>query len=159
MIEVTVELERAFDSPASPAQAFALLSAIPEAARHFPDLEALLPDPEGFTWRLEKVGVGAISIQGEWTSRYAADPAAGTVDWTPVAGRGNSEVSGGWRVRPGPGGGSRIELRNRAVLRLPVPRLMQGLVSGFVQRENARLIERWLENLARTLAGGDGRLR
>lgn len=160
MIELPLEQERAFSSPASPAQAWALLSAIPDSAAHFPDMEELLPvPPDGFTWRLRKTGVGPLSLQAQWTSRYRYDQAAGTIDWTPIEGSGgNMLVSGGWRITP-EGAGCRVAFKNHALFQVPAPRLMKSMVEGFVRRENERLIDDYLANLARSLAGGQGRLR
>mgnify|MGYP001502792048 CR=1 FL=1 len=159
MIELLLEQQRSFETPAAPAQAFALLGAIPDSAAHFPGLEALIPvPPDGYTWRLEKTGVGKLSLQASWTSRYTYEPEQGRVSWTPLPGGGNSQVSGQWRITPR-AGGSRIEFQNRALLTLPVPKLMKGMVEGFVRRENERLIDGYLANLGKTLAGGSGRLR
>lgn len=158
MIEVTNELERTMVVSATPEQAFALVCSIPDSSAHFPGVESVTPEAGGWTWKLEKAGVGSISLQAVYGCRYTPDAAARTLAWAPVEGVGNTRVSGSWRIGLGPGG-TRLEFKNRAVLSLPLPRLMRGMVEGFIQRENAKLIDGYLANLGKTLSGGNGRLR
>lgn len=157
-VEVSLAVERSAPITATPEQAFALLCSIPDSAAHFQGLEALVPEQGGFTWRLQKTGVGNLSLQAIYGCRYTPDPATRTLHWVPLEGVGNTRVTGSWRVVTGPDG-TRIHISNRMVLTLPVPRLMRGLVEPFVTRESARLIERYVENLGKTLSGGDGRVR
>lgn len=158
MIEVENALERTLIVSATPEQAFALVCSIPDSSAHFPGVESVTPEAGGWTWRLEKAGVGSVSLQAVYGCRYVSDAAARTLTWSPLEGVGNTRVSGSWRIAPGPGG-TRLEFRNRAVLSLPLPRLMRAMVAGFIQRENAKLIDGYLANLGKTLSGGDGRLR
>jgi carbon monoxide dehydrogenase subunit G len=156
-IELTSHVERSVEVAVEPEQAFALLCDVPDSVSHFPDLDRLTGADGTYTWTLKKVGVGKVSIQLVYACAYANDPATRSLTWTPVEGVGNGVVSGSWSVEA-VGSGTRLTLRNHLVLTLDLPRLLRGVAEGLVARENARMIEAYVANLATTLRGGDGRV-
>lgn len=156
-MELISEVERSFEVAASPDEAYAFLAQVPQSAAHFPDLASFTGGDGTYTWTLREVGVKSISIQLVYACDYTQDPASKTLRWTPVAGVGNGQVRGSWRVEPAEGG-SRLVLHNHLTLTLGLPRLLRGVAEGFVVRENTRMIESYGANLVTTLGGGDGRV-
>jgi hypothetical protein len=65
----------------------------------------------------------------------------------------NTDVEGVIRLRPDPAGGTHIELWQAIAPDTPVPRLLQGFIKSFVQREAAGAAAAYLANVERALAG------
>lgn len=160
MLTLSLEIAEEARVPAAPDAVYALLSDIPASAAHFPQVEAVEPDPSGvWTWRLERIGLGKVSIQTVYGLRYTLDPAAPGLAWEPAPGVGNATASGAWTIEPA-AGGSRILFRNRLEVGFRgVPGVLRRVIEPLATQENARLVRAYLANLGRTLGGGNGRLR
>lgn len=159
-MDVSATADHTFTVPASPAEAFALVSDVPDSVAHFPGLDAFdAAGPGAWRWTLAKLGSGKLSLQTVYTCRYTSDARTRGVRWVAVAAPGdNARVEGSWTIHAD-GTGARIRLVNTLAVTVPVPRLMRRAAESLVGRENNRLIARYVENLQRTLAGGDGRVR
>lgn len=159
-IEIEVSSSHERDVAASPEAAFALLADTPDSVAHFPKVSscALTHGEDGWTWRMKKLGAGKVAIQTVYAVRYVKDAAARTISWTPIEEVGNARVWGTWRVEERPGG-ARLLLTNALVQTFPLPRLLRPMAQTFAARESRGLIEAYLDNLATTLAGGDGRVQ
>lgn len=157
-MRIASSVERSAETRASPDAVYALLADVPASVAHFPELESLTAEGGVWVWRLPKLGAGPISFQVHYASRYRFDPAARAVAWDPVPGVGNTQVDGRWRIEPA-ARGTRFTLETRFVIDTPFPRPLKGAVEAIVQRENERIVGTYLQNLARTLDGGDGRAR
>jgi len=158
VIELSNALTRAIEVAAGPDACYALVADVPDSAAHFPQLEELVPEGGGYTWRLEKVGAGKLSLQAIYGSRYDMDPEARRVAWSPIEGVGNARVSGAWTITP-QGDGARLDFTNSFTLTVNLPRLLRRPAQALVERENSRLVDAYLANLKETLDGGDGRVR
>lgn len=55
------------------------------------------------------------------------------------------------RLRAGGGGATRVELQQTTAPETPVPRLLQGMLRSFVDREAEETIEHFLTNVKRRL--------
>jgi hypothetical protein len=97
-------------------------------------------------------------VQMIYGVRYAPDVEARQVSWTPMAGVGNAEVHGTWTVEPH-GSGSRLTLHNCFDVQIGLPRLLRRIAEPIVRHENGRMMRAYVDNVAATLAGGDGRVR
>lgn len=159
-MDLSTTTDQTFTVPASPDAAFRLVADVPDSVAHFPGLEDLEPaGPATWRWRLDKVGTGRLSLQTVYTCRYAPDPDRRTVIWDAVmTGEENARVTGSWTIDAN-GTGARLRLVNTLALSLPVPALMRRPAEALVRTENTRLVKQYIENLTRTLSGGDGRLR
>src|SRR4029079_16539413 len=56
----------------------------------------------------------------------------------------NTDVDGLIRLAAGPPGETRVTLRQTIAPDTPVPRLLQGLIKGFVQKEGESAVEQYL---------------
>jgi carbon monoxide dehydrogenase subunit G len=151
-------VQRSAEARATPDQVYALLADVARSVSHFPDLESIRPEGGTWVWRLHKIGAGPLSHQVHYACRYSFDPAARSVTWSPVPGVGNTQVHGRWIIEPS-ARGARFTLDTRFELELPFPRLMKSTIEELMQKENERILGRYLSNLVTTLEGGDGRAR
>lgn len=152
--------QRALTVPASTQTVWAVIADVPDSVAHFAGLAAFeAAGPDTWRWRLTPIGAGQLRLQTVYTCRYTVDRGAQTVSWVaapdPAA---NARVSGAWTLRP-EGAGARLDLVNHLAIDIGLPRVLRRPAEALVTRENSRLIDRYLANLAITLGGGDGRVR
>jgi len=157
MADLPSEFRGHVDVPAAIDEVYALLADVPDSTRHFPDLEKVVRHEDGYLWTVKKAGVGRLSAQMIYCCRYTSDDDARTVRWDPIRGVGNSTVHGSWRLEE-VGGGTRLNLHNELTMHLDIPRLMVRAARPVVDQISAKLMGKYLENLKRTLSGGDGRV-
>lgn len=160
MVMVSSRLRKRFETTAPPERVMELLGELPEAARHMPNVEKVEagPEPGAYTYTLEKIGAGPISMQVWYRSVFSVKPEDRRVSWEPVEGVGNSMARGSWTVSPRDEG-SLVELDSEFGANMPVPRIMKGAAEGFLDREYNRVLDTYCANLKATLDGGDGRMR
>ncbi len=157
MADLASEFRGHVDVPAPIDEVYALLADVPDSTRHFPDLERVVRHDGGYLWYVKKAGIGRLSAQMVYACRYSSDDDARTVRWDAIEGAGNSTVHGSWRLEER-GGGTRLNLHNHLVMHLDIPRLMVRAARPVVDQISAKLMGQYLENLKRTLSGGDGRV-
>ncbi len=160
MVMVSSHLQRSFETSAPRSEVMALLGTIEFSAQHMPNVEKVEPGPEenSFTWTLEKLGAGPISMQVWYCSVYDVNEDAGTVVWKPVEGQGNAYARGRWSVTERDGK-TFVELDSEFGAQMPVPRMMKGAAEKVLDREYNRVLDNYTGNLKKTLDGGNGRLR
>lgn|GEM_PF-75366 len=151
---VTIDVSKQFETAASPETVFELLADVPRSASHFPDVEKLEPlGGNTFHWIMEKIAIGDHTLQQTiYASTYTSDPAAMSVDWTPVEGVGNARVSGGWRLEPS-GSGTKVRLHTKGVLEVDFPGFLQFLLAPLIELAFAQKIDRYISNLKETFEG------
>jgi carbon monoxide dehydrogenase subunit G len=159
-MDVSATADHSFSVPASPDEAFALVSDVPDSVRHFPGLESFdAAGPGAWRWTLAKLGSGKLSLQTIYTCRYTSDAGTHGVRWVAAdAAEDNARAEGTWTITA-EGSGARVRLVNTLTVTVPVPRLMRRPAQALVRRENERLIKRYVDNIQITLGGGDGRVR
>ena len=146
-IKVAIEMAYAFDVKAKAAEVFDVLSDVPTSASFFPKLARLVDlGDDSFRWEMEAVGVGQLSLQTVYASRYRSDRKAGTVHWTPVEGVGNAQIGGNWAISAGKKA-THIEFSLNAVVEVPLPGMMKMLITPVVTAENEKLVEQYIDNL------------
>ncbi len=159
MVELRAPQQQAIDVAASADDAYALVADPQQSLAHFPSLQRVVQEGERYTWFFEPKGAGPVSIQLVCAVTYERDPAARVIRWRSVEGVGNGRTSGEWRVEPLSERSARLHLHNETCISVPLPRLLRPIGEALVARENRGLVATYLDNLRRTLAGGDGRLR
>ncbi|MSQ84842.1 MAG: hypothetical protein EXR77_18545 [Myxococcales bacterium] len=102
---------------------------------------------------MKKVGVGPLSFQSWYAARYEMEPASRSVRWRSVAGRGNTDVVGSWRIEPQTNG-TCFTLEVSFALELPLPGLRRGAVQKRMAIENDRIVGQYLTALQATLDRG-----
>lgn len=156
---LSVHLERAVETTASPDEVMALLREVEEHGRHHPNLYRVRPGPgpDTWEWRMEKMGAGPLALACTYGAHYTVDEGAGRVRWEPIEGDYNSVCRGGWTVTEG--ARTQLTLDCEFGLKVNVPRLVRGSVQRLLNDQYTRIVEGYTANLGKTLDGGDGRLR
>ena len=158
MAKIKAKLERVRELAASPEDVFSLLADVPDSVSHFPDVASLEEEAGGYRWTMKPTSVAGIRAQTIYGCRYHMDREGLEIRWEPLAGVGNALVHGTWKIAAD-GPGTRLELATQFEIELDLPLLLRGPAKPFVKGELGRLLDQYLENLATTLGGGDGRLR
>ena len=145
---LSVEAGYAFDVRAPFKDVFALLADVPASAAHYPQLERIVAQGEDiWRWEMQRIGVGQYALQTVYASRYSFDSKSGLISWEPVPDVGNARVTGSWQVRKGAKGITQLELQVQLEVDLPVPPLMQLVVTPLLQAEFERLTEGYIDSL------------
>jgi carbon monoxide dehydrogenase subunit G len=151
-VPFSLDLQADFAAPA--ARVFSLLADVPASAAHFPQVERLQPLGDStYRWQLQKLGGGRVSLQTVYAARYRADRKALQVQWQPVAGIGNARIGGSWTLQA-QGRRTRARLQLQGEIDVALPGLMKPVVVPVVLRENERLVQQYLHNLAAHFAAG-----
>ncbi len=152
-IAVTLSLGYEFDVKASAKEVFAVLADVPLSASFYPNVENLEDLGKGaYRWDMEKIGVGQISLQTVYASKYVANKTKGTVVWTPIEGIGNAQVSGSWTIKAGKKS-TNVVLGIEAELTVALPGLMKSVVAPAVEAEFEKLTEQYIDNLVTHFGG------
>lgn len=157
MAKIKVRVERSREVAASPGDVFLLLADVPDSVAHFPSVESLTPEAGGYRWTMEATSVAGIRVQTVYACRYHADPDALRVRWEPIPGIGNAQVHGAWDIQACRQG-SRVSLATEFEIEVDLPFFLRGPAKPFVKGELERLLDTYMDNLARTFGGGDGRV-
>ncbi|MDT0632392.1 SRPBCC family protein [Rubrivirga sp. S365] len=163
MIEVSVQVERAFHLPAPPAAAWAWLRDVPRWGALFPGVASVEPyeggaaeggaeSADAFVWTMEPMGPPGARVTTVYACRYHADDGAYALSWTPIDGVGNARFAGGVALRDAPGGAAGT-LRLEATLEVPAPRFARGVVEPAVAFEMGRMTDGFLDRLGGAVAG------
>jgi carbon monoxide dehydrogenase subunit G len=138
-------------APAS--EVFVVLADVPKSASYFPNVDRLVDlGNNTYRWEMEKIGLPQVNIQTIYACKYIADQVKGTVAWTPIKDVGNALVSGKWKIADAKAS-TRLTLRIKGVLTVPLPGLMQMLIAPVVKHEFENLIEKYLKNLTKRFGG------
>jgi carbon monoxide dehydrogenase subunit G len=152
-ISVELDLGYEFTVKAGIQDVFDLVSDVPRSVSHFPKVEQLDDLGGGaYRWRMEKVGTAQVNIQTIYASQYVSDRKKGSVVWSPVAGEGNAQVGGSWKLSATKKG-TKLQLRIHGVADVPLPALMKVVVVPVVQAEFEKLVETYIDNLIREFGG------
>lgn len=157
-MEISSRVTRTALTRAGLDRVYSVLADVPLSVAHFPEIDSLVEEDGVWVWRLRKLGAGPIMFQVHYGSRYAFDPVTRVVTWTAVPTIGNTRVDGRWTMAP-EGAGTRFTMETTFAVDTPFPRPMRAAVEAIVRRENERILGVYLDNLVRTLDGGDGRVR
>jgi carbon monoxide dehydrogenase subunit G len=152
-VTVNLDLGYEFGVKAPYQSVFDLLSDVPKSASHFPKLDRLVDLGDGvYRWEMAKIGIAKFTLQTIYASKYVANPAKGTVVWTPVEGEGNSLVSGSWKIVDKKKS-THLTLHIQGEVTMPLPSMVKMIVVPAVQAEFEKLVEHYIANLTKTLGG------
>ncbi len=150
---VNIELGYAFKVKAGAAEVFEVLSDVPTSASFFPDVDKLVDLGENtYRWEMAKIGLGSISLQTVYASKYTSDKDKGGVSWTPVKGVGNALVSGHWKISEHKDA-THVSLKVKGDLEIPLPSLMRLIVAPLVESAFEKLTDQYIENLIQRFGG------
>lgn len=152
-ITVSIDLGFEFEVKAKATEVFAVLSDVPDSASHFPKVDKLVDLGDGaYRWEMEKIGLGSVTLQTVYASKYVANKTKGTVVWTPVEGEGNALVSGSWKIKDNKKS-TNLVLQIQGELTLPLPGLMKMMVAPVVEAEFEKMVEQYITNLTAHFGG------
>ncbi|MDT0594134.1 SRPBCC family protein [Glaciecola petra] len=150
-LKVSIDLSRKFIVSADSDHVFALLSDVEASAAHFPKVHAITKIGDNrFKWEMEKVNLGTHSAQTAYACEYIANSTDKTVEWFPIKGEGNSEVSGKWTIKE-LSAGTELSFVTKAVLTLPLPGLLKLAISPMVKMEFAGMVDTYITNIKTVL--------
>jgi carbon monoxide dehydrogenase subunit G len=152
-VSVAIDLGYEFEVKSPFKEVFDVLSDVPTSASFFPKVDKLT-DMGGNTyrWEMKKVGTAQVNLQTVYASKYVANRAKGTVVWTPVAGEGNAQVGGSWKIVDKKQT-TALEFTVKGTVDVPVPGLMKMVVAPVVQGEFEGLVEKYIDNLIKRFGG------
>ena len=152
-ITVHVELGYEFEVKASFKEVFDVLADVPTSAGFYPKVDQLIDLGDGaYRWEMEKIGLGQVSLQTVYASRYVSDRATGSVTWTPLPDQGNTLVSGSWKITDNKKS-THVILRVEGDLTIPLPGLMKVVVAPLVEAEFEKMTEQYIDNLTQRFGG------
>jgi hypothetical protein len=154
-MDVDVSIERSASVQAPFARAKQMMLELDATLRLFPKLRQLEPVGERrYAWELEPIGFKPAGIAHvvRYVTDFTVDIDSGRVEWTPVAGQGNSQIAGSWLTR-NRGDAIDITLRISGTIggiRVPLP--FRLAVPPFVRSAFTDLVETYLVRLAERVA-------
>jgi len=152
-ITVNLDLGYAFAVKAPFQTVFDLLADVPKSASHFPKLDRLVDLGDGvYRWEMAKIGISKFILQTIYASKYVANPAKGSVVWTPVAGEGNALVSGSWKIVDKKTS-THLTLKIQGEVMMPLPSLVKMVVVPAVEAEFEKMVEKYIDNLSQHFGG------
>lgn len=150
---VTIDLGYSFKVKAGAAEVFDVLSDVPTSASFFPEVDKLVDlGANTYRWEMAKIGVGSISLQTVYASKYTSDKGKGSVAWTPVKGIGNAQVSGHWKISEHKDA-THVILSVKGDLEIPLPSLMRLIMAPLVESAFEKLTIQYIDNLIQRFGG------
>jgi len=151
MAKFPTEIERAVEIDVPPTCAYAYLADVVGSSRSIPGLASCTRvGDDTYRFVYEERSTGPVSMTVQYTARYTLNGRDEIGFTGKGAERDNTDVRGALRVEPS-GAGTRVVLRQMLAPDTPVPRLFQGLIRSFVEREAAAAVEQYLANVKRAL--------
>ena len=104
-----------------------------------------------FRFIYEERSSGPVTLSVQYTAHYATDGKT-TISFASTTAKGdNTDVDGELRLQKSGAGATKITLRQTLAPDTPVPRLLQGLIRGLVEKEAAAAATEYLGNVKRAL--------
>jgi carbon monoxide dehydrogenase subunit G len=99
----------------------------------------------------EPRSTGPVSITAQYTAKYKGN-GKDEITYQGTAGPDdNTDIDGTIRLEPGGEKGTKVTIRQMIAPDTPVPKLLQGLVRSFVEKEASGALKEFLENVKETL--------
>ena len=108
---------------------------------------------ENDTYRFvfEERSAGPVSMVVQYTARYEGN-GSDSIHFQGIAASGdNTDVDGTIRLKGSGADSTKVTLKQTLAPDTPVPRLLQGFLSSFVEKEAAEAAKQYLANLKKTL--------
>ena len=151
MAKFPTEVERSVDLRIPLARVYAFFWDVVGSARCIPGLEHCREvGPETFEFLYEPRSAGPVSMVVRYTSAYSGNGTDEISFRSVASASGNTDAEGCIRLRA-VGEGTRVTLRQCIAPETPVPRLVQGVIRSFVEREAAAAVDAYLAAVKREL--------
>jgi len=152
MAKFPTDVERSITVKVPLARAYEFLWDVVGSSSCIPGIDACKRVGED-TYRFiyEERSTGPVSLVVQYTARYQGN-GNDEIRFEGTGAKGdNTDVSGVLKLRASGAEATKITLRQTLAPDTPVPRLLQGLIRSFVQREAADAVKQYLANLKQTL--------
>ncbi len=152
MAKFPTEVERSVTARVPLARAYEYLWDVVGSSDCVPGLQSCKrvgKDTYQFTY--EERSTGPVSMVVRYTARYQGN-GVDQITFEGMSAKGdNTDVSGAIRLHASATEATRITLHQMIAPDTPIPRLLQGLVRSFVEREAAEGVQQYLTNIKKTL--------
>jgi carbon monoxide dehydrogenase subunit G len=155
MAKFPTEVERSVTARVPQARAYVYLWDVVGSSQCIPGIKSCKSVGEA-TYRFvyHERSTGPVRLTLQYTARYEGN-GEDRITFEGIGAKGdNADVSGVIRVQPAGPDATRITLRQTIAPDTPVPRLLQGLIRSFVEREAADAVKQYLANVKRALENG-----
>jgi carbon monoxide dehydrogenase subunit G len=152
MAKFPTEVERSVTVHVPMAQAYEYLWNVVGSSPCIPGLDTCKRvGKDTYRFLYEERSTGPVSMVVQYTARYEGNGTDKITFEGQAAEGDNTDVSGVIRLQPSGTDATKISLRQTLAPDTPVPRLLQGLIRSFVEREAAEAVKAYLTNVKRTL--------
>ncbi|HYD48291.1 MAG TPA: SRPBCC family protein [Terriglobales bacterium] len=129
-------------------QVYALIWDVVSSARCIPGIDSCEPAGDDvYSFVMKERSAGPVSMVVRYHARFEGN-GSDTIRFRNSGGEGeNTEVDGTFKLKPTASGGTKITLKQTVSPESPVPRLLQGFLSSYVEKEAAQVIAEYLHNL------------
>ena len=154
MAKFPTEVERSITAKAPLEQTHAFLWDVVASSECIPGLHSCTRvKKDTYRFIYDERSSGPTSMVVQYTAHYTTD-GTNVIEFEGIDGTDdNTDVSGVIRLKALPSGNTKITLRQTLAPDTPVPRLLQGFLKSYVEREAAGAVEAYLQNLKRALEG------
>jgi carbon monoxide dehydrogenase subunit G len=153
VVSVDLQLGYEFAVQAPFGEVFDVLADVPTSASFFPMVERLVDMGNGvFRWEMARIGTPQVNLQTVYASQYVSDRRKGRVVWKPVAGVGNAQMAGSWRIVDRKTS-TALTLKLSGTVEMSLPALMTVVVVPVVRDEFEKLVEKYIDNLIERFGG------
>ncbi len=152
MAKFPTEVERSVTVQVPLAKAYAYLWDVVGSSECIPGLDTckrIGKDKYRFTYAARSTG--PVSLVVRYTAQYETNGKDRITFESTTSEGDNTDVTGVIRLQPSGAGATKISLRQMVAPDTPVPRLLQGLIRSFVEREAADAVKEYLANVKQTL--------
>jgi carbon monoxide dehydrogenase subunit G len=152
MAKFPTEVERTTTLPVPMAQAYAFFWDVVRSSRCIPGVDRCEPaGADTYRFIFQERSTGPVSMTVRYTARYTGN---GT-DEIRFQGTGaaddNTDVDGVIRLAASGSDETRVTIRQTIAPDTPVPRLLQGLIKSFVQKEAETAVAQYLDAVTRAV--------
>lgn len=154
MPKFPTEVERSVTVKVPPARAYEYLWNVVGSSVCIPGIDRCQRvGKDTYRFVYEPRSTGPVSLTVQYTARYEGN-GTDRISFEGIGAAGdNTDVSGLIRLQPSTAESTRVVLRQTLAPDTPVPRLLQGLIRSFVEREAAEAMKQYLGNIKRVLEG------
>jgi hypothetical protein len=155
MAKFPTEVDESVTIAAPRARVYAYLWDVVGASRCVPDLATCEPvGPDTYRFVSRERSAGPVSMVARYTARYEGN-GVDTIRFESLPLESdNTDVRGLIALEEGAQAVTRVHFTQMIAPDTPVPRLVQGLIRSFVQREAASAVRGFLDNVRREVEAG-----
>ena len=152
MAKFPTESERSITVKAPIAKVYKYFWDVPGHAPAIPGLDTCRKvSTNTYRFVYEPRSTGPVSITARYTARYKGN-GKDEINYQGTAAKDdNTDMDGTIRLEPAGEKGTKVTIRQKIAPETPVPKLLQGLVRGFVQKEASGALEEFLQNVKKAL--------